>query len=96
MRNWWKRSLALCLTLLMTLTPWAASWAEQTTATGQITATVQLDAEGLAEAIRLVEPGWDEEDQQLLACLTAVGIRLRAGRFVDSGGHLSIRSGDLV
>ena len=59
MRNWWKRNLALCLTLLMTLTPWAASWAEQTTATGRITVTVQLDAEGLAEAIRLVEPGWD-------------------------------------
>ena len=72
MRNWWKRSLVLCLTLLMTLTPWAASWAERTTATGRITATVQLDAEGLAEAIRLVEPGWDEEDQQLLACLTAL------------------------
>lgn len=96
MRNWWKRSLVLCLTLLMTLTPWAASWAEQTTATGQITATVQLDAEGLAEAIRLVEPGWDEEDQQLLACLTALANAARLeyvyaqdGSWIRAGIYLS-------
>ena len=96
MRNWWKRSLVLCLTLLMTLTPWAASWAEQTTATGRITATVQLDAEGLAEAIRLVEPGWDEEDQQLLACLTALANAARLeyvyaqdGSWIRAGIYLS-------
>ena len=96
MRNWWKRSLVLCLTLLMTLTPWAASWAEQTTATGQITATVQLDAEGLAEAIRLVEPDWDEEDQQLLACLTALANAARLeyvyaqdGSWIRAGIYLS-------
>ena len=96
MMNWCKRSLVLCLTLLMTLTPWAASLAEQTTATGQITATVQLDAEGLAEAIRLVEPGWDEEDQQLLTCLTALANAARLeyvyaqdGSWIRAGIYLS-------